>query len=117
MLSNDPIAGRLQQYRKPIWAPLRDLVGHELAHWFMWMCEVELADGARVQAYKHVSTRRYLHLDAGGHAFTYTAEGSYRPIHRRDAIDSAFRNGDVLSPRPDDVAAARAALRRARQDA
>ena len=61
------------QYSEPSWAPLRALVGAELAHWFMWMCEVELADGVQVQAYKHISTRRYLHLANDCRAFLYTA--------------------------------------------
>lgn len=35
----------------------------------MWMCVVELANGAVVHLYKHVDTRSYLRLDIAGHAY------------------------------------------------
>ena len=41
------------------------LVGGHGAVWFMWMGEVELADGSIVHIYKHRGTRRSLHLCAG----------------------------------------------------
>jgi len=44
---------------------------------FMWMQAAEFADGHVVHAYKHVDTRRYLHLDGSGHAYRYTAGGGY----------------------------------------
>jgi hypothetical protein len=53
---------------------------------------VRLADGAVVQAYKHVSTRRHLHLAGDGRAFVCTA-GSYREIARRQGIVDVFAAG------------------------
>ena len=39
------LRGTLRQYERPVWQPLLDLVGEELVEWFMWMHEIELADG------------------------------------------------------------------------
>ncbi|MGI8731252.1 MAG: hypothetical protein ACR2LK_14960 [Solirubrobacteraceae bacterium] len=113
MYPQDPIAGTLRQYDVPNWRPLVDLVGTVLADWFMWMCEIELADGSRVQAYKHISTRRYLHLDLQGCAFDYTWDGRYQPIPGRVAIELAFLGWETLFPLPDDPSAVANALRHA----
>jgi hypothetical protein len=43
--------GRMVQGEHPHWQPLLNLVGEEGAGGFMWMFEVELEDGRRVQAY------------------------------------------------------------------
>jgi hypothetical protein len=53
----------------------------------MWMGAVDLIDGRRLHPYKHTDTRRYLRLDADGHAYALVA-GDYR-IHETpgDAID------------------------------
>jgi hypothetical protein len=32
----------------------------------MWMFEVRLSDGTPLHAYKHIDTRRYLHLASDG---------------------------------------------------
>jgi len=117
MLSNDIIAGTLKQFDEPDWAPLRELVGMDLADWFMWMHEIELADATSVHAYKHVATRRYFHLAHDGRAFTYVPRGGYLEIHPRHAIDLAFEDWDELAPAPEDPEAVRAALRRARREA
>jgi hypothetical protein len=53
------MAADVVRWRRPIWVPLVDLVGFELAGWFMWMYAAELEDETRVHAYKHISTRRY----------------------------------------------------------
>jgi hypothetical protein len=54
---------------------------------FMWMGAVDLVDGRRLHLYKHTDTRRYLRLDADGHAYALAA-GDYR-LHATpgDAID------------------------------
>jgi hypothetical protein len=77
------ISGELGWADEPIWDPLLAVVGEELAGWFMWMCPVELADGTRIEAYKHRITRRYLYLDADGRAWGYVETrrgGRYRPM-------------------------------------
>lgn len=81
------ISGTMLQGDKPVWEPLVELVGGHSASWFMWMYEVELADGSAVHAYKHVSTRRYLHLGEDGRAFAYVGEHGYREIDPDVAVD------------------------------
>jgi hypothetical protein len=87
--------GRLGDADEPNWEPLLRVVGDGLVEWFMWMCPVELADGTRLEAYKHRITRRYLYLDAGGGAWGYDeARGGarYRPMAVAAMLDL------VLSP-------------------
>ena len=64
---------------EPDWQPLLDVVGVELAHWFMWMGGIKLEDGGYVHPYKHRATRRYLHLAQDGRAFAYVPR---RPLSR-----------------------------------
>ena len=80
----------MTQCETPCWAPLEAAVGLELASDFMWMYEVELADGRKVQAYKHIYTRRYVHLGADGDAFAYESRQHYRRIGAADAFDAVF---------------------------
>ena len=121
MLSEHDIAGEMRQYDEPDWQPLYDIVGVHLADWFMWMHEVELDDGRRVHAYKHIATRRYFHLGVDGRAFVYvpgarlSAPGTYREIDRLDAIDLVFLTWEELAPPPGEED--RAALTRARRAA
>ena len=93
------------------WRPLVDLIGSELAEWFMWMFDLELADGMRVHAYKHVATRQYLHLAEDGRAFVYEADQRYREIQPSRAIRLAFARWKSLSPEPEDLVAHAALLR------
>ena len=59
-----------RQYDKPEWGPLLELAPDHIDD-FMWMFEVELESGLRLHAYKHIETRKYLHLDKEGRAFVY----------------------------------------------
>lgn len=59
---------------------------------FMWMFEVELEDGAPVQAYKHWWTRRYLHLDFAGRAFVFTEDNLYEEVDPGELV-AAVLNG------------------------
>lgn len=102
MARDDSIAGEVTQYETPDWRPLYDLVGVELADWFMWMCEIELADGGLVHAYKHIATRRYFHLARDGRAFTYTKRGRYTEIDRGWLIHLVFDGWEELASWPDD---------------
>lgn len=43
----------------------------------MWMFEVELASGLRLHAFKHIETRKYLHLDTEGRAFVFQGPNLY----------------------------------------
>lgn len=114
MFGNHEIRGEVHQYDEPDWQALYDLVGVELADWFMWMCEVELDDGVRMHAYKHIATRRYFHLAVDGRAFVYLRRSIYREIDRRQAIDLVFERWQEMCA-DDERDATRAALRRARR--
>ena len=115
MSSEHKIAGELYQYDEPDWQPLYDLIGVDLADWFMWMHEIELEDGVRVHAYKHIDTRRYFHLGVDGRAFVYLWRGGgYQQIDRREVIDLVFARWQELCAEEhhDRI---RAGLRRARR--
>ncbi len=79
-----PTAYRHEHDRERDWLPLERFAevssrsGSRLsADDFMWMGAAEFTDGRVVHSYKHIDTRRYLHLDDGGHAYRYisSAEG------------------------------------------
>ena len=108
------IAGEMGQDDRLNWAPLLALVGEELTSEFMWMYDIELADGALVHAYKHIETRRYLHLAEDGSTLRFTAPGHYEPIDRHDALVEAFYQWERFADeRYSDVEVLRAALRQA----
>lgn len=44
---------------------------------FVWMYAVELADGTRLQVYKHYWTRNVIHLDKEGRAFVFMETDRY----------------------------------------
>jgi len=113
-MTEGTLPGTMGQGDRPVWQPLLDLIGEDLTGWFMWMYEVELADQTLLHAYKHISTRRYLHLTEDGRAFAYVPEGAYREIAPRAALREAFAEWEQLLPAPTDPAAVRAAIRRAR---
>ena len=64
---------------------------------FMCMGAAEFADGRVIHSYKHVGTRRYLHLDLAGHSYRYlsTADGGRYVAwpEPRQAIDHALDRG------------------------
>lgn len=83
------------QYDKPDWEPLLELAAEHVDE-FMWMFEVELESGLRLHAYKHIETRKYLHLDKEGRAFVYIwpdeikdddEPGSYREVDPKRLLD------------------------------
>ena len=113
-MAKGTLPGTMGQGERPVWQPLLDLIGEDLTGWFMWMYEVELADHAPLHAYKHISTRRYLHLTEDGRTFAYVPEGNYAEITPRDALREAFAGWEQLLSAPTDPAAVRAAIRRAR---
>src|SRR3954468_15377374 len=73
--------------RTPIWQPLLAAVGEEGASDFMWMFEVALSDGRTLQAYKHIDTRCYAHLDGRGEAFVYESPDRYRTFPLVDLFE------------------------------
>ena len=113
-MADRTLPGTMKQGDRPVWQPLLDLVGEELTEWFMWMFEVELADGSPLHAYKHIATRRYVHLTEDGRTFAYRPVGDYAEIPPRAALREALAEWDQLLPAPTDPAAVQAAIRRAR---
>ena len=89
--------GRLEQYKAPVWEPLVAVVGQRLAETFMWMQENELDDGTVLHAYKHIHTRRYLHLTADGRAFAYAPCGGRLRMSLAHALEEALCTWWVLS--------------------
>jgi hypothetical protein len=80
-----PLAHRYEHDREHDWVALErfaDLATRSginvSADDFMWMGAAKFNDGRTVHSYKHLDTRRYLHLDDSGHAYRYLAraEGS-----------------------------------------
>jgi hypothetical protein len=84
------ITGRTTQGEHPDWGPLEAAVGMGVVGDFMWMFEVELDDGRRVQAYKHIDTRCYVHLDGDCNAFVYETPGRYRSIDIVHLLELVF---------------------------
>lgn len=100
MASERTTRGNVVQAENPLWAPLEAVLGTELASGFMWMYEIRLDDGTRVDAYKHVTTRRYLHLGPTGTAFVYRVECGYLRTNLAVAITDVFSGWERGQPGP-----------------
>lgn len=79
---------------EPNWDPLERAVIHWLAGSFMAMHEVELKNGVRLCCYKHIDTRRSLHLDEDLNAYLHSFDerkldepGYYEQVSLREAFD------------------------------
>jgi hypothetical protein len=63
---------------------------------FMWMGEVILTDGTRIQLYKHYWTRRYLLLDLGGRTFVNPDKDRYEEAEDAEwLLRLVFRFGET----------------------
>ena len=82
--------GESLQEDDPEWGPLLDLVGERVAGDFMWMFEVALSNGTPLQAYKHLDTRRYIHLAPDGEAFAFEPPDSYRGVATACVLAEVF---------------------------
>lgn len=111
------ISGVVVQAESPDWAPLEAALGDVIGEWFMWMHEIRLADGLRLHAYKHVTTRRYLHLASHGFAFDHRIDGSYGIVALPTAIMRAFSGWERAQPPPRHVRALCMAVEAARRQA
>ncbi|HWK27914.1 MAG TPA: hypothetical protein VNS09_15220 [Solirubrobacter sp.] len=100
------------QCSEPDWEPLIALVGLDVVGEFMWMGELALEGGLEVHAYKHRTTRRYLHLSVDGRAFNGQVPGRYREWSMREALAEAFTDWDTLVPGAAEPEAVRELLRR-----
>lgn len=79
MPSPKPIRGRTLPVDAPEWEPLLNLAPDHVVD-FMWMGTVQLADGTRLQAYKHYLTRDYLHLAEDGRAFVFVPKTRFEEV-------------------------------------
>jgi hypothetical protein len=114
VFDTDVFEGRLGQYEKPNWEPLRSLLPLCLCDGFMWMNSVRLNDGTEVQAYKHIDTRRYLWLADDASPYEYLGRNRYRPMRSLDAVEEVFGTYWALC---DATPAEKRALKRAFQTA
>lgn len=89
--------GRITERHVPNWEPLYDLVGEEVVGDFMWMFQVELSDRTLLQAYKHIDTRRYIHLSSNGLAFAYEPPNRYRSVPAVKVLVEVFASLPVLA--------------------
>jgi hypothetical protein len=107
------ITGEMGQGERPNWEPLEAMVGETLAGEFMWMFQVDLSDGTAVHAYKHIFTRRYLHLGEDGRTLAFTSSHRYRTVDPFDLLMAVFEDWERYTDDAADVPALRAALRQA----
>jgi len=75
-----PIRGKILRVDAPEWEPLLSLAPDHVVD-FMWMGSIQLADGTRLQAYKHSWTRDYLHLSDDGRAFVFVPKTRYEEVN------------------------------------
>lgn len=110
------LRGSVLHGNKPNWEPLLHLVGEPVVRDFMWMFEVELTNGTRLQAYKHIDTRRYIHLDPDCQAFAYVEPDRYRVYPTAEILAEVFATLPVPGlggVTPKRIVASWAAVRRA----
>lgn len=86
--------GTTRERVQPDWNPLELTVAPRHLDDFMWMFEVELDDGAVLQAYKHRETRGYLHLSAEGDAFIYEYPDRYLRVTLSWLLDEVLPETD-----------------------
>ncbi len=112
------VTARMMQFDRPDWRPLQLAVGEDLMWPWMWMCELRTTAGIAYHAYKHQSTRRYLHLGPEADALDYGDRELYRPIELVDALERALRPWwEYLDATPEDAVASWIAIERARRAA
>ena len=80
MPSPKAIRGKHLPVDVPEWEPLLNLAPDHVVD-FMWMGTIQLADGTRLQAYKHYWTRHYLHLAEDGRAFVFVPKTRYEEVN------------------------------------
>jgi hypothetical protein len=110
------VVAPMVQYEEPDWRPLEHVLGEYLCGSFMWMHEAQTAGGRRIHAYKHIETRRYVHLDLRGCAFVYVDKDRYRCLPLATALELALAPWwEELDASWEEVAAVWTAIDRARR--
>lgn len=100
------VRGQWIAEEEPDWTGLEALLPMVLCGPFMWMGAVSLEDGTLLGAYKHSTTRRYLHLDASGATFGYRGEAGYCRVRHCNAVEHVFDPLWLLHHATDDEKAA-----------
>jgi len=114
-MPRDTLNGRPTNSELPYWPPLIDLVGLDLVDGFMWMLEILLEDDSMLHAYKHIETRRYLHLhESGGRACVCVGPGRYCEVDPRIALEAVVADWELSLVEDADADPIRAALATAR---
>jgi hypothetical protein len=105
--------GKSEQCERPEWGPLRDAVGEQVMGDFMWMYEVTLTDGTALQVYKHIDTRRSVHLASDGTVYVFEPPDRYRRFPSAKVFAEVFASLPRLRGVTDEqIAASRTALER-----
>jgi hypothetical protein len=109
------VTGRAVQGARPDWRPLARIMGEDLLSTFMWMYEVETAHSRRLHVYKHIETRRSLHLDRHGNAYAYLGDDRYSRVALSAVLEEILRPWwEDLNASPEEVASAWVAIDQAR---
>jgi hypothetical protein len=90
-----PTRGRPLRVDAPEWEPLLNLAPDHVDD-FMWMYSVALADGTRLQAYKHYWTRDYLHVSQDGRTFVFVPKTRYQEVNPEWLLERVL--GEELKP-------------------
>jgi hypothetical protein len=110
------VTAHMAQYDDPDWRPLQLAVGDDLMWPWMWMCELRTTAGVAYHAYKHHSTRRYLHLGPDADAIQYVGPDRYQRVELVDALEDALWPWwERLDATPQDTVACWIAIERARR--
>lgn len=75
---------------EPNWGPLEKAIpADQMADW-MWM-GTAVANGRRIEMYKHVDTRQYVNIDNQGQAWNGKGDSSYsEKVNLADALRRAM---------------------------
>jgi hypothetical protein len=89
------ISGEAIRCETPDWVPLENLALEHCCD-FMWMFTVEGEHGRRIQVYKHIYTRGYVHLDGTGAAFVFRDDGRYQQVDALWLIDRVLERSVAI---------------------
>jgi hypothetical protein len=100
------IAGSFCEPGRRDFTALNEFVRDVVVFRFVWMSEVALEDGSRMDIYRHRDTCRDLFVSEDGRAFEWVSHGRYREIDEFDALMDAcvwgyrwrFAEGGTVTP-------------------
>lgn len=89
--------GKYVNWSKPNWEPILHLARIYVGE-FMWVCEIELRGGKRLQVYQNYWTNLVIHLDDEENAYEARGGDLYRQVPE-DELRTLF-NQVLLRPDP-----------------